>query len=194
MAPAGTDDQQWFGEWVDARLSVAMLFVHGRELSAVLDALHADSSRARVMTFDDADAQSVDSEAPPLVRVGQAAGWIYSIESRTGRGVGWDLITVLSAQGREACSMSYGMSAAWFAYAGDSAHLLGFDMTLPEIAPEGTRAGELAGAIAEAGFFATDYPERRSAGARLVRRLLGITLTPAMLDGPLPAYPLLPFS
>lgn len=119
----------------------------------------------------------------PTVRAGEQEGWAYTVQTALDVADREDDQLGRLSLGGEAFALVYILSSVTFAYASNQGPTWFFDMTLPRLREPNPR---FEAAIAEAGFL-DGLPRAGINGPRFVELAFGVTLTRAMIEGPLPS-------
>lgn len=168
----------WFEGLLTRYLSLRIVLIKGRSWREVLNAFGLDPASAVEETLQ----AQMGHPDQPTVRAGEHEGWAYAIQDT------WDpndkQLERLSVDG-EAFELAYTPLICPFGYATAGDFVSGFDMTVPhgQWGDERLFAAELA----EAGFLDPGVPRPGVMGPRFVQLAFGLTITPAMVEGPLPS-------
>ncbi len=171
-------DFTWFDRLVHGIHTLRVVFA--RELSwqdMLVVGFNLDPMTATTETLGE---QEWHEDSSVTIRTGSHLGWGYAVQTVLELTDDEDQLGRLSHVG-EAFVLAFTETIEWFGYATAGAFVSGFDMVLPQARPPHPR---FASQMAEAGFL-EHLPNPRIVGPRFVELAFGVTLTPALVEGPL---------
>lgn len=179
-----TSNFDWFGEWVERMVTIMVTFAENRTATEMFEAFGVDRQRtadAISMTLAEAAQAAGGLEC---VRVGRHEQWVYAVSWPPGQAA--EIVSGLSAGGREAFTLCYAMTVELFMYGRDGVLVSGFDVTVPNIR-YGSNENHFDALMAQMGIFGDGRERSPAAAAELVFLAFGVELDQEMLERSLPA-------
>ncbi|WP_222195924.1 DUF6461 domain-containing protein [Modestobacter italicus] len=177
---------EWFSDWVEQHLLLTLTVVSLPDPVRVLAAFgptEFDRGALSLRAAHDLD--------EPAVRLGAAAGWTYAVEHASTTGGDADVLARLTADGGTAVAPCSTPNVSSVHVARDGDHLCAFEPSFPDSTRWGSAPHAFDTEMRDAGFRGPVETRPGAPVASFLQLLTGVTLTPAMLEDPLP-YAVLP--
>ena len=169
------------GDWFDRQLLVTLTLVSTLDTDRVLAVLGAtDVDRGELSLLE---AYDLDV---PTVRVGRLDGWTYAVEHQSTTAADGRVLERLTSDGSRAVTVCLTATLNSVHVAKAGSYLVGFEPGFPDSIRWGSTPHAFDRQIDAAGFRHEGYEPPGTALATFLHLVTGVTLSPAVLDGPLP--------
>ncbi|MQA32235.1 DUF6461 domain-containing protein [Modestobacter roseus] len=171
---------EWFSDWVEQHLLLTLTVVSIPDPVRVLAAFGPTDFDRSTLSL-----QSAYDLDRPSMRLGTAAEWSYAVEHASTTGGDSRVLARLTADGGTAVSLCFTPNISGVHVARDGDYLCGFEPASPDWMRWGSAPHAFDAEIQAAGFPGS-LPTPGAPAASFLHLLTGVTLTPAMLEDPLP--------
>ena len=169
------------GDWLDDQLLVTLTVVSTLDTDRVLAIFGAqefDRGELSLLAAYDVDEHTI--------RVGTLDGWTYAVEHQSTTAADGRVLERLTSDGSRAVTVCLTATLSSVHVAEAGSYLVGFEPGFPDSIRWGSTQHAFDQQIDEAGFRHEEWEPPGAALTTFLHMVTGLTLSPAVLDGPLP--------